>query len=51
LAIDPIKRDGEIGEVRNIEEWLAEVETQMKDSLKMLVRRSLKDYGNGEHRD
>lgn len=40
--IDPFKR--ETNEVRNVEDWLTEVETQMKDSLRDLVRKSAAEY-------
>jgi hypothetical protein len=48
--VDPIKRDGETAEIRNVEEWLAEVETQMRDSLRSLVKKSLIAYGDGKKR-
>lgn len=50
LTIDPIKRSDESGqsisEVRNVEEWLTEVETQMRDSLRTLIKKSSLDYSD-----
>ena len=52
-VIDPLKRQEgqEIStEVRNVEDWLFEVETQMKDSLRSLIRKSGEAYGDGSTR-
>ncbi len=40
--IDPFNR--ETGEVRNVEDWLHQVETQMRDSLRQCVRAAAADY-------
>lgn len=40
--IDPFNR--ETNEVRNVEDWLTEVEVQMRDSLRDLIKRSSADY-------
>lgn len=40
--IDPFNR--ETNEVRNVEDWLAEVEIQMRDSLRDLIHKSSADY-------
>lgn len=45
--IDPFNRvpeTGQAGDVRNVEDWLTEVETQMRDSLRDLVKRSSTAY-------
>lgn len=47
--IDPFNRD--TNEVRNIEDWLAEVESQMRDSLRDLVKRSAADYSVESRKD
>ena len=39
--VSPFK---EGGEVRNVEEWLTDVETQMRDSLRALVKRASGEY-------
>ena len=41
-SIDPFTRS--TGEVRKVEDWLSEVETQMKDSLRDLIRKSGRAY-------
>jgi dynein heavy chain len=48
-AIDPFNR--ETNEVRNIEDWLGEVEVQMRDSLRDLVKRSGADYSDDTRKE
>ena len=42
--IDPFNR--ETGEVRNVEDWLFEVESQMRDSLRRCVKESAAEYSD-----
>ncbi len=46
--IDPFNR--ETKEVRNVEDWLTDVEVQMRDSLRDLVRRSSAEYSAEKRR-
>ena len=40
--IDPFNR--ETGEVRNVEDWLYEVENQMRDSLRQCIKQAAAEY-------
>ena len=49
IVIDPFNR--ETNEVRNVEDWLSEVETQMRDSLRDLIKRGSAAYSKETRKD
>lgn len=49
IEIDPFNR--ETNEVRNVEDWLTEVETQMRDSLRDNIKKSSSKYSIEKRKD